>query len=147
MSRLSLCHVYHIETLALTSVRSWYTLLPYSTFSLYMIPFEPPFIIMGEVRIINKIFRKFKICVDILHLKVYNTKQGGDQVSNLKMIREHVGISQASLAEKSEVSIRMISFYEQGAKDINKAAGITLYRLAQVLGCKIEDLLELNTEE
>ena len=68
-------------------------------------------------------------------------------MSNLKTIREHVGISQAALAEKSEVSIRMISFYEQGAKDINKAAGITLYRLAQALGCTVEDLLELNTEE
>ena len=68
-------------------------------------------------------------------------------MSNLKMIREHVGISQAALAKKSEVNIRMISFYEQGVKDINKAAGITLYRLAQALGCTVEDLLELNAEE
>lgn len=68
-------------------------------------------------------------------------------MKNLKMIREHVGISQATLAKESGVSIRMISFYEQGVKDINKAAGITLYQLAKTLGCTIEDLLELNTEE
>jgi len=68
-------------------------------------------------------------------------------MSNLKRIRESVRITQSTLAEKSGVSIRMISFYEQGAKDINKAAGITLHRLAQVLGCTVEDLLEFETEE
>ena len=32
--------------------------------------------------------------------------------------------------------------YEQHNKDINKAAADTVYRLAKVLGCLMEDLIE-----
>ena len=67
-------------------------------------------------------------------------------MSNLKTIREASGLSQAKLAEISGVSLRMISYYEQGYKDINKVQGITLYKIAQALNCKIEDLLELKKE-
>ena len=63
-------------------------------------------------------------------------------MSNLKRIREASGLSQIKLAEASGVSPRMIQYYEQGVKDINKAQGITLYKIAQVLNCKIEDLLD-----
>ena len=38
-----------------------------------------------------------------------------------------------------------IQQYEGRAKDINKAAGATLRSLAQVLSCRIEDLLEYDT--
>ena len=65
-------------------------------------------------------------------------------MSNLKRIREEAGISQVKLAEISGVSARMIRYYEQGVKDINKAQAITLYKLAQALECKIEDLLEIE---
>jgi hypothetical protein len=78
MSRLSLCRVYRLRLLALTGSRSWYTLLQYPTISLYMIPHESVFIIIVRVQFINKTFRKFKIHVDIQHLQVYNTSQGGD---------------------------------------------------------------------
>ena len=46
-------------------------------------------------------------------------------------------------ANRSGVNKRMIQQYEIGAKDINKAAGITLFALAKVLGCDVEDLLEI----
>ena len=67
-------------------------------------------------------------------------------MNDLKTIREASGLSQAKLAEISGVSLRMISYYEQGVKDINKAQGITLYKIAQALNCKIEDLLEIKKE-
>lgn len=67
----------------------------------------------------------------------------------LKEYRTKADLSQAQLAEISGVSVRMIQYYEQGVKDINKASGETLYKLSRALGCKMEDLLELRkrTEE
>lgn len=63
-------------------------------------------------------------------------------MSNLKRIRENAGLSQNQLAERSGVSPRMIPKYETGEKDINKAQAQTLKQMADVLGVKIEDLLE-----
>ena len=63
-------------------------------------------------------------------------------MTNLKRIREATSLSQAKLAERSGVNVRMIQYYEQGAKDINAAAALTVYRLAQALDCTVEDLLE-----
>lgn len=63
--------------------------------------------------------------------------------TKLKKIRKSSGYSQRELAEKSGVSIRMIQQYEIKAKDINKAAGETLMALSRVLGCAVEDLLEV----
>ncbi len=65
-------------------------------------------------------------------------------MSNLKKIREEKNITQAKLAEVSGVSLRMIQYYEQGLKDINKAQAITLYRVANALDCKVEDILNLE---
>ena len=62
--------------------------------------------------------------------------------TNLKLIRVMSGLSQAKLAETSGVNVRMIQHYEQGVKDINAAAALTVYRLAQALNCTVEDLLE-----
>lgn len=62
--------------------------------------------------------------------------------SNLKRIRIARGLSQRELSKLSNVQIRSIQMYEQRNNDINKAQGETLYRLARVLGCNIEDLLE-----
>lgn len=63
-------------------------------------------------------------------------------MSNLKKFREASGLSQTELAEISGVSFRMIQYYEQGANDLNKANGETLYKLAKSLGCNMEDLLD-----
>lgn len=63
-------------------------------------------------------------------------------MSNLKTIRTNKGLSQGKLSEISGVNTRMIQYYEQGVKDINKAQGLTLQALANALECKIEDLLE-----
>lgn len=65
-------------------------------------------------------------------------------MTNLKRIREASGLSQTKLGEVSGVNFRMIQYYEQGVKDINAAAAVTVYRLAQALGCTVEDLLEIK---
>ncbi|MBQ3558174.1 MAG: helix-turn-helix transcriptional regulator [Agathobacter sp.] len=63
--------------------------------------------------------------------------------TKLQELRKNSGYSQSELAERSGVNKRMIQQYEIGAKDINKAAGMTLLALARVLGCEVEELLEI----
>lgn len=62
--------------------------------------------------------------------------------TNLKRIRTGYGCTQAALAKLSGVSLRSIQMYEQRNKDINKASVESVYRIAKVLGCTIEDLME-----
>lgn len=62
--------------------------------------------------------------------------------TNLKRIRTAYGCTQAELSDRSGVSLRSIQMYEQRNKDINKASVVSVYCLAKVLGCTIEDLLE-----
>lgn len=62
--------------------------------------------------------------------------------TNLKRIRTAYGCSQSELAKLSGVSLRSVQMYEQRNKDINKASVDTVSRLAKVLGCTIEDLIE-----
>ncbi len=64
-------------------------------------------------------------------------------ITKLQKIRKDCGYSQSELANLSGVNKRMIQQYETGAKDINKAAGVTLLALTRVLGCEVEDLLEI----
>ncbi len=62
--------------------------------------------------------------------------------TNLKKYRTNMGLSQSQLAELSNVDIRSIQMYEQRHNDINKAQGITLYKLAKALKVDVQDLLE-----
>ena len=66
--------------------------------------------------------------------------------TNLKRIRLAYGYTQAELSLASGVSLRSIQMYEQRNKDINKANAETVYRLAKVLGCTMEDLIESNSQ-
>ncbi|MBQ9989582.1 MAG: helix-turn-helix transcriptional regulator [Lachnospiraceae bacterium] len=67
--------------------------------------------------------------------------------TRLQTQRKISGYSQRELAEKAGVNLRTLQQYEIRAKDINKAAGITLLSLAKALGCRIEDLLEYDSGE
>ncbi|MCL2747342.1 MAG: helix-turn-helix transcriptional regulator [Oscillospiraceae bacterium] len=62
--------------------------------------------------------------------------------TNLKRWRGAAGLSQSKLAVEAGVSLRSIQMYEQRNKDVNKAQAITLAKIARVLGCDVEDLLE-----
>jgi DNA-binding XRE family transcriptional regulator len=64
-------------------------------------------------------------------------------ICNLQRIRKACGMTQSKLAEKSGASLRMIRLYERRGKDIKKAQANTLARIARVLDCTIEDLLEV----
>lgn len=63
-------------------------------------------------------------------------------MKNLQKIRKERGLSQNQLVELSNVSRSMITKYESGERDINKAAAMVVYQLAVALNCPMEDLLE-----
>lgn len=67
-------------------------------------------------------------------------------MSNLARIRKEKMLSQRDLVKVSGVSKSVILKYESGERDINKASGITLLKIATALSCKIEDLLEGKEE-
>lgn len=69
------------------------------------------------------------------------TKEAKMYHSRLKFYREEKGMTQASLAEKSGVSLRLIQAYEQGYKDINKAQVITVLQLAEALECDVYNII------
>lgn len=68
-------------------------------------------------------------------------------ITRLQAQRKISGYSQRELAQKVGVNLRTLQQYEIRAKDINKAAGVTLLALAKVLGCRVEDLLEYDNSE
>ena len=63
-------------------------------------------------------------------------------MNKLQERRKAAELTQAKLAEASGVNIRMIQAYEIGRKDINQAAAQTVKKLADVLGCLVEDLID-----
>lgn len=65
-------------------------------------------------------------------------------MTKLQELRKQKGLSQSQLASTADTNIKLIQAYEQGYRDINKASGIVLYRLAKALDCTIEDILELD---
>lgn len=62
--------------------------------------------------------------------------------TNLKIRRMRLELSQRELSELADVSVRTIQQYEQRQKDINRASGETLVKLARTLGCSVEDIIE-----
>lgn len=60
----------------------------------------------------------------------------------MQVRRKNNKLTQRKLSELAGVNLRTIQQYEGRSKDINKAAGTTLRSLAQVLSCRIEDILE-----
>lgn len=69
----------------------------------------------------------------------------------LKKMREQAGFSQVKLALESDTSLDSLRSYESGRRDLGKAEGYTLLKYAQLLGCKVEDLIidigEQNSKE
>lgn len=79
-----------------------------------------------------------------------------EELSKIAKRRKEEKLSQQQLADmasamasnpKYKIARRSLQDYELGARDINKCAAITVYYLAQALGCKMEDLLELEGSE
>ena len=64
--------------------------------------------------------------------------------TNLARYRKNADMSQMQLSRYSQVSLRSIQLYEQRQLNINTAPANKLLRLSRVLGCSIEDLLEIE---
>lgn len=64
-------------------------------------------------------------------------------MTNLKKQRQTAGMTQAQVAEAAGISIRTLQDFEQGRHPINKAAAITVYKLASALQCDIVQILEI----
>lgn len=65
-------------------------------------------------------------------------------MSRLAELRKVKGISQKKLSDLAGISVRVEQNYEQDIRDINKAAAVTVYRLAKALNCTVEDILEID---
>ena len=63
---------------------------------------------------------------------------------SLKAEREKRKFSQSELAKLSGVNVRMIQDYEQGHKDISRAAAETVIKLSDTLKCDIHRLKEAD---
>lgn len=62
--------------------------------------------------------------------------------AKLQLLRKNCGFSQKQLAEKSGVNLRTLQQYELRTKDIAKASFKSVLALADVLGCRPEELLD-----
>ena len=62
--------------------------------------------------------------------------------ARLKTLRKNRGLTQVELSVASDVSLRMIQLYEQRRADISRAEVASVIRLARVLGCAVEDVVE-----
>ena len=63
-------------------------------------------------------------------------------MNNLKKHRQRAGLTQPQLADIVGISHRTLQDYEQDRKPLEKAAAITVLRMAKTLGCTVEDLIE-----
>jgi len=62
----------------------------------------------------------------------------------LQELRIRAGYSQSGLAKAAGVSYSLIRNIEQGQKRIEGMSGEKLYKLALVLGCRMEDFLDTD---
>lgn len=58
----------------------------------------------------------------------------------LRNCRKSAGLSQAQLAEKAGISVRVYQNYEQGVRDIEKAQLSVLLRICIALKCNMSDI-------
>lgn len=59
----------------------------------------------------------------------------------LKAKRLEKNLSQSQLADMAQISTRMIQYYEQGAREIEKANVATLAKICCVLECKMSEIV------
>ena len=71
----------------------------------------------------------------------------GKKETTLKRVRASKGFTQRSLSEATGISLRTIQHWEQGSKDFSQAAALTVYKVAQVLGVEMIELLDIPDPE
>ncbi len=80
--------------------------------------------------------------VDVMDAKIKHHIKNSP--TNLAILRKGKNLSQAELAEKSGVSLRMIQLYEQKQNDINKAQISTVSNLSKALKCTMEEIINID---
>ena len=65
-------------------------------------------------------------------------------MTKLKELRKRNGLSQSELANASGVNYRVLQDYEQGRKHLSQAKTDMVIRLSHVLGCTVEELVEIE---
>lgn len=63
-------------------------------------------------------------------------------MKKLKALRMAAGLSQAELAEKAGLNVRVLQHYEQGSKNLDHARLDILLRYCNALGCKLSAIVE-----
>ena len=63
-------------------------------------------------------------------------------MSKLKEMRQKANLTQVELAEKTDISIRTLQSYEQGAKVFDHARIDTIIKVCLALHCKMTDVIE-----
>ena len=63
-------------------------------------------------------------------------------MTKLKKMRESRGLSQSQLAEKADVNVRVLQYYEQGVLNFDGCKINKIFRIALALDCDIEDIIE-----
>lgn len=100
---------------------------------------------MGEVR---KLYSTLHEAAEEKFVDTVNAMiQRKKNPSRLQAQRKLCGYSQKELAEKAGVNLRTLQQYELKSKDIGKASAQTVLSLANVLGCRAEDLMEPDAGE
>lgn len=78
---------------------------------------------------------------------LYEDPKIAKYTSKLKKARLSKKYTQEGLSELSGVNIKSIAAYEQNPERLNAANIGTVYRLADSLGCDIEDIINKETLE
>lgn len=99
---------------------------------------------LSQIILMYKVFHEMDITAFVESIdRRYNEIEVETKLRSLREVR---GLSQRELSNISGVKLRSIQLFEQKVNNIDKAQAHTLYKLARVLGCTIEDLLE-NPEQ
>lgn len=110
----------------------WYTGLRFEKIASYLLPSK---IISMYYPLHEANIQKF---VDVANSIIFQKE------TNLARYRKNANMSQIQLSRYSQVSLRSIQLYEQRRLNINTAPANKLLKLSRVLGCAIEDLLEVK---
>lgn len=62
-------------------------------------------------------------------------------MTKLQIARQRAGFTQSELAKLADIPLKTLQAYEQGQRDISKAAIRTIYNLAAILKCNINDIV------
>ena len=78
---------------------------------------------------------------EIINRRLQEKLEAGEKMCALKIIRMSRGLSQAQLAERAGLVQAQIGRIESGERDIGNMSMRNGYSIANVLGCRMEDLM------